>query len=170
MFQHLFEQRSTATQCNKANNKYRQHITYVRNYTVIPTNITQSKRGEKMKINPDLYLWNRIGNKEAIDLLIKYAGSKEKAVKLILGKKVKVMRREYIDMTETNCYIHVRVLTGKYELIDEKTGYCQDGPDAWSVDNEVYRIYAPAIIEHYKEPDRVYRGWEKIIILLPPLK
>jgi len=119
-----------------------------------------------MSINPDLYLRNRIHDEKAREFLLKVLG-KEEALKLIRGTDVLVVHDDFIELWETNCYVHVDVRYGRYEIVDEEKGTCQDGPDVWRVYKEKYRIYPPAIIRHYKTPDRVYDGWEKIIILLP---
>jgi predicted ATP-dependent Lon-type protease len=124
------------------------------------------KEVKKMRVNIDEYLRNRIRDKEALSFLLQVL-HKEEAVKVIRRADIRVIRDNYIELEETNCYRHVNVIYGKSEIVDEIRSTCQDGPDIWTVYIEKIRIYAPAIIEHYKEPDRVYGGWREIIILLP---
>ena len=113
------------------------------------------------------YIKNKVPDREAREFIVEVLGHK-KAIELIRGRPVEIVRKQYIELWETHCYVHVRIITGKAEIVDEATDVCQDGPDVWRVMKEKIRIYPPAIIYHYKEPDRVYAGWTKIIILLPP--
>jgi len=112
------------------------------------------------------YLKNRLKDNEAVEFVTKTLG--KKAIELIRGRPVEVIRKQYIELWETNCYTHVVVLYGKAEIVDEEEDVCHDGPDVWRVMKEKIRIYPPAVIKRYKEPDRVYAGWTRIIILLPP--
>ncbi len=120
-----------------------------------------------MNVNVEEYLKRRVQDEEAIKLLLEHF-KPEEAVKLLRGADVRVVRQEYLELWEEHCYVHVNVLHGKYEVVDEQKNYCQDGPDIWTVYQELLRIYPPAIIKYYKTPDRVYSGWKEIIILLPP--